>query len=732
MFEPRAVTSAVNNEEISPRYSQMESTVVGSVATESNVNGGQYDLTVSFVREKLEDAGVFANIQDRWDTSASLHEERDGYATFQKFLEGLAAPDVPQRIGDMQEFERYILRELVADRLRGFGDLGMEIRKLGQGKFGRVFLHLFTRAHEDPLYPINRGTLCAVKELIRSEHAARFEREILLMRKLSETGITPHFLGSGVTEVNREFHPWFAMEYVRGRDMRCLLQARPGEGAPPNLVADILVILLRYIRELSRQGVVHRDLKPENILLEDDGRLRLLDLGLAVAPEGESPRITAEGQAAGTPAYAAPEMILGKFADVSSSADLYSAGAIGYHLLTGRAPCAGMNNAQIAVHHNQKGTPDFRCIPQSCPAELEIILRELLSHDPATRGDPGDAMLRLIERGGSSLQPLNGDFGEFPDSHPGALKIKMPPHKKGELFPTSDNDLHLVAAITDSYASLSSDVPPVKITLPRSTVRTALYGVAALGGIVAAGAAFQYSWKGNPDARAKPPASPKDSSKSFVSSTTPNRQSFVESNKALKPSVRFEVHENEGCTLTIEGGRKIHFSSEELLPLYAGKKVSGAGFMCSDSQVREILGIDPDAPIPKKFEGMSARMGWILERNGKHIVMFGSAAVVLQQERQLALYRDPALAKDHPKFMSGSVAIAKVNGTYKAWTQDPLAADTLQGLAPTSAQKPWITTVGKMPKSWKIKSEAGWLSTVNGSIGLWQEQIEGQKKAAAE
>jgi serine/threonine protein kinase len=708
----------------------MASTVVPGEETESHMSNGENNLAISFIREKLENAGVFENIQDRWHSAAALHGEPDGYATFQDVLAGLVTPDVPKRIGDMQDFERYILRELVAGRLRGFGDLGMEIRELGKGAFGRVFLHLFTRAHSDLLYPIDQGTLCAVKELHRSDHYERFHQEIQLMQKLSETGITPSFLGSGVAEVHHERRSWFAMEYVRGRDLRCLLQARPGEGVPPSLVADILVILLRYIRELSKNGIVHRDLKPENVLLEDSGRLRLLDLGLAVAPKSERTRITAEGLAAGTPAYAAPELFLGKFRDATTAADLYSAGAIGYHLLTGRSPCAGMNNAQIVAYHGRQGFPEFDCIPKSCPQEMEAVLRRLLAHDPTARLDSEEAMLRLLEGGGSSLQPSSGDLSEFPDSHPGALKIKVPPEHKGELFPTPKNDLTLVAAITDSYASLSSrsGVPPAQVTPPRSGVRTALYSTVALGGIAAAGTAW-YAWQQSIHRGPVPPIQPTSPSQDPVPGPSERGPATAEGEKNPKRSFRFEKGE-QGCVLTLEGGRDVHFASEDLLPFYAGKDVVGAGFMSSDVQVRALLGIDSDAELPKEFEGISPRMGWVFEHGGKTLVFLGSSAVMLQQDSELALYRDPALVRKYPAFAAKAAKAAKRTGNYKSWTQDPCAGALLQELKPTSAKDPWVTTVGTMPHSWTIKSKPAWLSTVNGSIGLWQQQIKERRRNA--
>ncbi len=124
---------------------------------------------------------------------------------------------------------------------------------------------------------------------------------------------------------------YIAMEFIAGRTLKQVVQ---DHGAlEPALAADLTVQILKAARFAHRRGVVHRDLKPQNVLVDEEGRAKVADFGIARAGASD---MTETGSVMGTAQYLSPEQAQGLPVDLRS--DLYSIGVILYELLTGVVP----------------------------------------------------------------------------------------------------------------------------------------------------------------------------------------------------------------------------------------------------------------------------------------------------------------------------------------------------------------------------------------------------------
>jgi hypothetical protein len=128
-------------------------------------------------------------------------------------------------------------------------------------------------------------------------------------------------------------HLLIASEYVSGRTLRAELERGPIEGSRAMAIgADIA----RALGAAHAAGVIHRDLKPENVLITDAGAVKVVDFGIAHVEGAEATRLTRDGAAVGTPAYMAPEQLVGR--PVDARTDIYAAGVLLAEMVSGRHP----------------------------------------------------------------------------------------------------------------------------------------------------------------------------------------------------------------------------------------------------------------------------------------------------------------------------------------------------------------------------------------------------------
>jgi beta-lactam-binding protein with PASTA domain/predicted Ser/Thr protein kinase len=217
------------------------------------------------------------------------------------------------------------------------------------------------------------------------EFVERFRREASSAAALSHPNIVAIFDRG---EWNGTYY--IAMEYVAGRTLKAIVRE---QGALEEAAAiEIVVQILRAARFAHRRGVIHRDLKPHNVILDEDGRARVTDFGIARAGASD---MTLTGSIMGTAQYLSPEQAQGH--TVSASSDLYSVGVILYELLTGVVPFEGETAVAIAFKQVSAEPYPPSTIRPGLPASLDAIVLRALAKDPAQRYASADELIAALE-----------------------------------------------------------------------------------------------------------------------------------------------------------------------------------------------------------------------------------------------------------------------------------------------------------------------------------------------
>ncbi|MBN6057842.1 PASTA domain-containing protein [Nonomuraea sp. RK-328] len=182
---------------------------------------------------------------------------------------------------------------------------------------------------------------------------------------------------------------YLSMEYVPGRTLRDILNERGR--LPAREALEILIPVLAALGAAHQAGMVHRDVKPENVLMTADGRVKVVDFGLARAIEATNQ--TRTGMMIGTIGYMSPEQVTTGRADVRT--DVYAAGIMLFELLTGQPPYEGETPMSVAYRHVHDTVP----APSSLTPEVPPVVDALVAHATAREPDarPADATAMLVE-----------------------------------------------------------------------------------------------------------------------------------------------------------------------------------------------------------------------------------------------------------------------------------------------------------------------------------------------
>ena len=289
------------------------------------------------------------------------------------------------------------------------------LEKIGQGGMGEVY-----RAEDT-----NLSREVAIKVLPEQftkdpQRLARFEREAKLLAQLNHPNIAAIYGFEEADDVR-----FLAMELVPGET----LQERVAKGPlPVEEVLEVCRQIAEGVEAAHEKGVIHRDLKPANVKVTPEGKVEILDFGLAKAFEDEipaadisqSPTLTEEmtraGVILGTAAYMSPEQAKGK--PVDKRADIFGFGAILYELLTGKRVFQGETITETlgAIIHKE---PEWEALPQNTPARVRELMVDCLEKDSRDRlPDIGSARLQikkaLIEPANSGDMRVNGAIGVPP------------------------------------------------------------------------------------------------------------------------------------------------------------------------------------------------------------------------------------------------------------------------------------------------------------------------------
>ncbi|MEC7240800.1 MAG: protein kinase [Myxococcota bacterium] len=256
-------------------------------------------------------------------------------------------------------------------------------RKLGAGGLADVF------AATSP-----DGKVVALKLLREPDrgggHVRRFLREGRLLQRFSHPALPKCF---DIVEGDR---PYIVLELMEGETLS--ERVRGSGPLASDQVIRVATEVMGALQYLHSHGVVHRDVKSANIFLKNDGKVMLMDLGLAVDPV--DPFNTTLGDVMGTYAYMAPEQIAG--AEMDRRADLYSLGVSCFEALVGKRPFGAIGAAAMLQAQRQEGaTTVTDSVPEDTPGRLVEFLTRLMAWDPTARpASAGVALAILTGRAG--------------------------------------------------------------------------------------------------------------------------------------------------------------------------------------------------------------------------------------------------------------------------------------------------------------------------------------------
>ncbi|MEY2408660.1 MAG: eukaryotic-like serine/threonine-protein kinase, partial [Verrucomicrobiota bacterium] len=273
--------------------------------------------------------------------------------------------------------------------LSRFGDYEL-IEEIARGGMGVVY-----KARQ-----VSLDRIVAVKMILSGQFASaaemqRFRAEARAAASIQHPNIVAiHEVGE------HEGLLFFSMDYVEGHSLGELVR----EGPLPSLQAARCVEkIARAVHYAHQQGVLHRDLKPSNVLLDAHDEPHVTDFGLAKRLtdselETRHPELTLNGQVLGTPSFMPPEQAAGQRDQMGPRSDVYSLGAILYHLLTARPPFVGADVHTILaqVINSEVVTP--RLLNPATPRDLETIALKCLEKDPSRRYESALALAEELSR----------------------------------------------------------------------------------------------------------------------------------------------------------------------------------------------------------------------------------------------------------------------------------------------------------------------------------------------
>jgi len=256
------------------------------------------------------------------------------------------------------------------------------IEELGKGGMGKVYRVLDIKLNEEVALKLIKPEMALDKKIVE-----RFKNELKLARKIVHKNVARMF------DLNEEKAIHFlTMEYVRGEDLKKLIRKIGSLSAGQAI--SIAKQVCEGLAEAHRLGVIHRDLKAQNIMMDEEGKARIMDFGIARSSKGEG--LTDEGVMIGTPEYLSPEQVEGK--GVDQRADIYSLGVILYEMVTGRVPFEGETALSTALMHKAEAPPDPREINPQIPIDLGRVILRCLEKEKEKRYQNAVELLSELNR----------------------------------------------------------------------------------------------------------------------------------------------------------------------------------------------------------------------------------------------------------------------------------------------------------------------------------------------
>jgi eukaryotic-like serine/threonine-protein kinase len=248
------------------------------------------------------------------------------------------------------------------------------------------------------------------------EYVERFRREARSVAQLSHPNI--------VTVIDRgeeDGKQFIVFEIIEGENLKELVER--GGPLPVRRALELGLEVGRALAFAHGQGLVHRDVKPQNVLLNDEGRAKVTDFGIARVLDAVGQ--TETGTVLGTSHYIAPEQARGE--QIDAQTDIYSFGVVLYELLTGELPYPGDNFLTVAMKHVNDPSPSVLDRRPDTPLRLASLIERCMAKLPADRPASMDEVVRELEACLAELDAKDGGEGTMIMKRPKPAKPARPP-----------------------------------------------------------------------------------------------------------------------------------------------------------------------------------------------------------------------------------------------------------------------------------------------------------------
>lgn len=253
------------------------------------------------------------------------------------------------------------------------------VEKIGEGGFGEVF------RGRDP--QLKRFVAIKTCKSTHRELRERFVREAEVSAALQHPNITTVFDFGDAAGT-----PYLVQEFLEGEDLSTAI--RDGTAGDFAERMDVLAQIAAGLAHAHERGVVHRDLKPGNVRRMPDGRVKIMDFGIAKLLQAEQ-QLTRVGMTMGTAGYLPPEQLLGE--EIDHRADIFSFGVLTYELMTGRRPFEGDNVSTIFYRIAHEEPPPMTEVWRDCPPRLWALVARCLAKRREDRWGSFDQVLAALD-----------------------------------------------------------------------------------------------------------------------------------------------------------------------------------------------------------------------------------------------------------------------------------------------------------------------------------------------
>lgn len=258
------------------------------------------------------------------------------------------------------------------------------ISKIGEGGMGIVYKAEDTRLKRE----------VAIKFLPHSFNVSSKDKEKLKTEAQIAAGLNHPNIATVYAIEEFGDDTFIVMEYVKGNELKDVITNNSEKKLNFNDFLNYAIQITEGINAAHRKGIIHRDIKSSNIMLSDDGRIRVMDFGLAHI-HGD-PNITKKGSTPGTTAYMSPEQLRGE--EVDFRADIWSLGIVLFEMLTGQPPFQGNFDQAIIYSILHEKPKSIKKLNPDVPDDLEQVVLECLEKDPKKRTQSAEELLTSLRQ----------------------------------------------------------------------------------------------------------------------------------------------------------------------------------------------------------------------------------------------------------------------------------------------------------------------------------------------